>query len=157
MTLNATPKFWEQIALLVRAEEVHVLMVLDHPSFLEPIRIVVDNRNIISDGETYIGWPAKFRLPGDASGSKTASVVYQNVGLETGDIIRRAKGDISIAFNVVMRIEPDASIYDHGGLKLRNVQVTDVSVSAEIVGHGAEAQPWPATRNSPARTPALYA
>ncbi|MFA6022121.1 MAG: DUF1833 family protein [Rhodospirillales bacterium] len=157
MTLSTTAKFWEQVALLAHSQEAAVLMVIDHPSFLEPIRIVNDTKDLVSRGETYIGWPAKFRLPGDGSGSKTAEVMYQNVGLETGDIIRRAKGDISILFDVVLYDEPDDSIYDHGGLKLRNVKVTGTYVSAEIVGHGTEAQPWPATRNSPARTPALYA
>ncbi len=157
MTLTTTAKFWEQVALLVHSDEAAMLMVLEHPSFLEPVRIVNDTINLVSRGETYIAWPAKFRLPGDAEGAKAAEVTFQNVTLETGEIIRRAKGDIKLSFDCVLRDDPNDSIYDHGGMKLRNVQVKDTNVRAEIVGHGNEAQPWPATRNTPQRCPGLYA
>ena len=157
MTLATTAKFWEQVAKLVAIDEAAMLMTLDHHSFLEPVHIVNDTVDLVSRGVTYIGWPCKFRLPGDGEKAKSAEVTFQNVGLEVGDAVKKAKGDISLFFDCVLRDEPDDSVYDHGGLKLRNVQVGDTSVRAEIVGHGNESQPWPATRSTPDRCPGLYA
>lgn len=132
------------------------LLDINHPTLVEPIRTVSALMDVTSNGTLYTGWPMLATLPSQGEGNKRGTITIQNVAPKISQTLRGLKERMELAMQVVSRDDPDDVYYDHGGLFLKNVDVTDTSITGEVVGYGDEQNPWPKQSNTPQRVPAVW-
>lgn len=152
-----TPLYWDQMARSAREEHMLFLMTITHADLAEPVRVVNDTVSQTALGQTWQGWPLRFKFPGDAETGIRSELTIQNVSREIGDKIRVLKGTISVQVDLVYKAEPNAAVISLPGLRLRNVEVSATTVTGELTSFGSTAVGWPAGRATPARTPGLFA
>jgi hypothetical protein len=155
MSEPMTPRFWKNMGLALADDIGLVLLTLDHPQLNEPIRIAAADIDIVSRGATFAGWPVIVNLPSQGS-PKRGGLTIQNIDPRIGHLIRGLKDSISILIEYVSRDVPDEIEWDHGGLFLRNLEVTDLTIQGEVVGFGFDPQNFPRAGATPATTPGLY-
>lgn len=156
MTETMTTGWWGSMADVIIDDAGLLLITLDHPDLLEPVRIVSDTMAVVSRGLTFVAWPVLPRLPTHGSAPKRGGITIQNVDPRLGRVIRGLKGNVSCLFEYVSREDPDDVLYEHGGLFLRNFEGSDVAISAEVVGFAVDGQSWPKGSATPERTPGLF-
>jgi hypothetical protein len=156
MSEPMTPRFWNNVSLALADDIGMVLITLNHIQLSEPIYVASADVDVVSRGITFLGWPVLVNLPSHGSAPKRGRITLQNVDPRIGRLLRELKSNISVLFEYVSRDVPDEVEWDHGGLFLRNVEVNDILIQGEVVGHGTDPQNFPRTGASPATTPGLY-
>ncbi len=156
MTETMSPVWWRRAGDLVADDLGLLLITLDHPDLREPIRIVSGTVSVTSRGAAFVAWPVLARLPSLGSQPKRGSITIQAVDPRIGRTLRGLDGAVSCTFEYVSHDDLDEVIYLHEGLRLRNFEGDDLSVTAEVVGTAPDGQSWPVTRATPARTPGLF-
>lgn len=108
------------------------LLEITNPSFTDPMRIVNDLEDFVSQSVSYIGIPFGFTLPEDVSGSAPRmKLAIDNVGRGlTDELERLLPGTVTMAkLIVVARDTPD--VHEHVfWLPLTQVSVTSTSAQA---------------------------
>lgn len=87
MTQVSTPS----VAQLQRTADAHgflELLIMEHASWPDPVRIVNDTRNWTIGGDTYLGLPFRVKWPTAAQGEQPrAQLQIDNVGRDIGEAI----------------------------------------------------------------------
>lgn len=108
------------------------LLEITNPSFTDPMRIVNDLEDFVSQSVSYIGIPFGFTLPEDVSGgAPRMKLAMDNVGRGLTDELERLQpGTITMAkLIIVARDTPD--VHEHVfWLPLTQVTVTSTSAQA---------------------------
>ena len=110
-----------------------VLLELSAPSFAATLRLVNDNVDCVSNGETYVGFPFRFTLPDDTAGTvPRAQLELDNVGRDmTGDLEALPPNTIITAtVKITDRADPDV-IQMEIPLPMTNVSVTPTLITAQ--------------------------
>lgn len=149
-------RFHEEAAKQVAADMGLMLVTITHPEITGVIRIADNNETVTSRGNTFLPWPASIRLPGQNGQAKRGSISFFEVKGEVQRLLRVLKGKCELAFEIVSRDEPDDVWMDHDGLFLVNTEMVDLAITGEVVGYGADNDPWPKRRNTPSRSPGLF-
>ena len=156
MTEISSSRYHNATSTLI-ADDIGIFLVtIDHPDLAEPLAVASANLDVVSRGVTFIGWPMYYKVPSKGGGQKRGSIAIENVDERKGRVIRGLKGRISIFMEYISREAPDEVLWDHGGLHLRNVSGNSEFITAEVVGHGDESQPFPAARATPDVTPGVF-
>lgn len=128
-----------------------VLLEISHPDLAEPIRVVNNKVNIISNFETYVAFPFEISLPeSNEDAPPRASLSISNVGREIGQIIRSITSPPFVAIRVVRQETPDVIEVTHDGMRLSGVTYNAQSVSGDLVREDFVHEPYPAITYSPA-------
>lgn len=155
-----------------------------HPSLIDPIRVVSENDAGISYanglpinyyylGDLYQGLPFAFDLLSDGEQAPRSTITVPNVRREIGKaallltdsprlfitIVPLSAYTLTVgASNARNHASPEPTvIYAARHLFLRNVSGDSIAVQADVEGYDLTAEPWPAVRTTPEKTPALYA
>lgn len=123
----------EKLQRVTDADGILVLLEMTAPSFGATLRLVNDTRDWVSGGETYIGFPFRFRLPNDSAGvAPRAQLEIDNVGREmTADLESLAPNEIITAtIRIADKANPD-SIFQSIPLPITHVSVTPSVVTAD--------------------------
>ena len=108
------------------------LLEITNPSFSEPMRIVNDTVDWVSQGLDYIGLPFKFTLPEDNGGSNPQmQLSVSNIGLSLTDELEQIPpGSITMARLIIVdRLTPN--VHEHVfWLPLARVSCTPSAISA---------------------------
>jgi len=110
-----------------------LLLEVSAPSMGEPLRIVNDTRDWISNGLVYTGFPFGFKLPDDVSGQvPRAQLVIDNVGRDmTRDLESLPPGELLTArLRVTDRANADIIEREYL-LPMTNLAVNAQSVTAQ--------------------------
>ena len=127
-----------------------VLLVIDHPSLPEPIRLVNNKENIQSNGEDYIGFPFTIVLPDSKdSAPPTAKIMIDNVSREIGQAIRLIATPPTVTIRVVRQETPDILEAEFSGMYLTNVTYDAMSVDADLQFEDLMREPYPYITFSP--------
>lgn len=111
-----------------------ILLEISHAQLATPIRVVNDNSDLVSDGDTYTAFAFRVTLPTDIAGQlPRATLTIDNVGRELTQWLDASNGGkgAQVRFMQVMRDTPDVIEYDIT-LDLLNVSQTLSTVSAEL-------------------------
>lgn len=133
MPKQYTSVFKEEVASTSGEEPVY-LAEITHPQLSVPIRIVRDNQDLVSNGNTYIALPFDVQLPDDVSGQlPEAAIRFDNVGRELTQWIDQSQGGkgAQIRLMQVLRSDPDVIQYD-ANLDLLAVQQNGAYITGKL-------------------------
>lgn len=122
--------FTEKLQRVTDADGILVLLEMTAPSFGATLRLVNDTRDWISGGQTYVGFPFRFKAPNDVAGQvPRAQLEIDNVGREmTADLEGLQPNEVIIAtIRIADKADPDAIFQE------MPLPVTRVSVNAAVV------------------------
>lgn len=133
-----------------------VLLKIDHASFSAPIRVVNNNENVVSNGETFLKYPFRITLPNKLDNAPpTARLEIDNVSREIGQAIRLADSPPTVEISVIRREDPDTLEIALQPMSLQNASVDALVVSGDLVYENLSQEPFPAITYSPAEYPGL--
>lgn len=126
--------FQERRQRVTDTSGVLLLLELAAPSFSEVLRLANDTQNWESNGETFTGFPFRFKLPTDASGQPPKAVLeIDNVGREiTADLESLQPGEIVTATLMVTDREDPDDIHQSFTLPLTNVLANQSVAVAQL-------------------------
>lgn len=109
-----------------------ILLTLSHSSFPD-IFIVNNSENIISNGDTFIGFPFKITLPvDDGESSRSVTVEFDNVGLDLINEIRSVTDLIDVKLQMILASDPDNIEIELSELKLKDVSYNVNTIKATL-------------------------
>ena len=109
-----------------------MLVTLTHPSF-STIRLVNNSEDIVSNGETFIAFPMRIRLPmDDGESTREVSIEFDNVSLALIDELRTVTSPIDVKVDMILSSNPDDIQISLDELKMRNVTYNKQIVSARL-------------------------
>jgi hypothetical protein len=119
----------------VSAEEAPLILVeINHPELVAPIRVVNDTENITSNGEEFIAFPFSVILPDDYENKlPRARIAISNVGRDLMFWLETTDGGIgsTATFRQLMRSRPDTVEWEIT-MALFNITANNLEVTAEL-------------------------
>lgn len=166
-----------------RSDEILLcFLTISHSTLPTPIRVVTEGVfgvsranglpvDYLKDGAIYKGMPFGFTLPSDDERASRASLIMQNVDQRIGRIIDGivdtptillelySDADWSTTVNAQNQREPVTAPvceYRASYLRLRNVSVDAITVSADVGTYDLNDEPWPFLRMTRDNFSGLY-
>ncbi len=133
-----------------------VLLTIDHDDIDPAIRVVNNNVDIVSNGDTYTAFPFEITLPdnlGDAT--PRAKLRIDNVSREIGQAIRLISTPADVTIQVVRQDALDTVEMTWPAMRLTNVRYTALTVEGDLEFENLTREPYPAHTFSPAEFPGL--
>lgn len=134
------------------------LLEISHPGLTEPIRVVNDNDNIISNGHTFVACGFRCYLPDDMDNKMpTAQLAVDNVGREMMYWIESSGGGAgtTVRFIQLMRSRPDLIEWEIT-MGLTNIKVTSKEVTGDLGYENIFGRPAITMRNDPFTMPGIF-
>lgn len=114
-------------------EVVLLLLTIDEDSLPEPIRVVHNNENIVSRGDTYVAFVFSIELPVESSDApRPVRIQIDAVDQTIISAIRKAVGQPRVVLEVVLASDPDVVEAGPFIFRLESASYTSVSVIGEI-------------------------
>lgn len=116
------------------AEAPLVLLEINHPALSEPVRVVNDTQDVISNGKNYLACPFRCELPDDFEGQlPRARLAVDNVSRDLMYWIETSGGGAgsTVTFGQIMRSRPDLVEWSIT-MNLYNVTATFQEISGEL-------------------------
>jgi hypothetical protein len=162
-----TADFRDTLEAQASTDVIVIFATITHPELSEPITVNSDVVDYVYGGYTYRGCAFALSLLSDDEQPPRAQVSIENVDQAIGNAIRAIADSPSIHVQIMVKSDftdddPRAAIgtpnveYDAPYLKLRNVKVDAMTITADIVGYDLTTEPWPAIRSTQDRLPGLY-
>lgn len=112
----------EQLFLNESTDPVLELLTLSHPSFANPIYLVSNTEDIISNGNTFVAFPMRIVLPEDNSETdKRIRISFDNISRFLIDSLRSITDPIDITYQIVLASNPNIIEIEITDLQLRNI------------------------------------
>lgn len=111
-----------------------VLLEITHDALPQPVRVVGDSQDIISNGATFIAMGFRVRLPDDVQGQQPrAELAIDNIGRELMQWIEQSAGgrNARVRLMQVLRSAPN-NIEWEMSMYLNNLRATATEVSGEL-------------------------
>lgn len=122
------------LAQVSAPEAPFILLEINHENLASPIRVINDTQNLVSNGNTYVGYPFKFILPTDYENQlPKAKIAIDNIGRDLMNWIESSGGaaGATIRFMQIMRSRPNQIEWEIT-MSLYNVQVNPMEITAEL-------------------------
>ena len=111
-----------------------VLLEITHVDLPDPVRVVGDSQDLMSNGALFIGTRFRVRLPDDTQGQQPrAELSVDNIGRELMQWIEQSAGgrNAKVRFMQVLRSNPD-NIEWEISMYLNNIKASVAEVSGEL-------------------------
>lgn len=133
-----------------------VLITLSHADLGTPIRVVNNNEDIISRGQTYKAFPFEFVLPNtDGDSPSKATLRIDNIDRQIVTTLRTLSSGPSITMEVIMASAPNTVEISLAGMKLANATYDINIVDGEIIAEPLFNEPITA-QMTPSRFPGMF-
>lgn len=139
-------------------EEPVYLVEISHPQLAQPIRVVRDNQDLVSNGNNYIAFAFEVGLPDDVEGQlPRAPIRMDNVGGELTAWLDASQGGRGSQVRImqVMRDTPNVLEYDTT-LDLLNVRRDGAFVYGELGYEDTLSLPALGVSHRPDITPGIF-
>lgn len=133
------------------------LITLDHASFDNPIRVVSDTKDIVSNGETFTGFPFELTIPTDNETSPMAQLNIANVDRSIGNALVGLTQALDVKMELILASDPDVIERVWDNFEMINIKIDAMSVSGQLVVRSKTAEPWPNKMVTAKSFPALIA
>lgn len=138
------------------AEAWLILLIIDHITLAQPIRVVDNNADITSGGNLFVAWDFNLILPGeDPDNPDTARLSIGNIDPLIIRTLRQISGPPSITIRVVLSSTPDVVEVEFAGLVLRNASYDAGTITGDLAFEEILTEPV-ATTLTPAMFPGMY-
>jgi len=109
------------------------LVTLSHPSFPQDIRLVNNQVDIVSRGDTYLAFPISIKLPmDDGESAREVSLEMDNVGLTFIDELRTVTDLIDVKLEMVLASLPNDVQMSFEDLKISSLSYNKTKISARL-------------------------
>lgn len=133
------------------------LLTIYHPDLAEPIRLVRDNRDIVSRGQTFRGYPFDVARPGAGTdGASPARLVIDNLDRRIVETVRAVSSSPSVLIETVAASAPDTVEEVFPVLKIASVDADRLAVEAVLTDIDDYSEPVCRYAFSPSLAPALF-
>lgn len=133
-----------------------VLMTLTHATLADPIRIVRNRKNIVSNGNTFIAYPFEIDLPTDTAESPQARITVANVSRSIGRALEALIEPPDCAIELVLASTPDTIERSWSSFQLTDASWDFKSVVGTLQQLGYWDEPWPKQRVTPTKFPGMF-
>lgn len=157
--MNVTSTFKLEAFKSVTGTVFLVLLTIDHADLASPIRIVNDNKEIVSNGNTFVAFPFDIQLPSSIEGSPPQSrIQIDNTTREIAQAIRSITSAASVVIQIIRADDPDTIEYNEAeaSLNMINVKWDMFRLSGDLEAENMTQEPYPSGEFSPAYFPAGY-
>ena len=132
------------------------LVTISHADLGAPIRVVANNEDIVSRGNTFVGYPFELELPGQADDSPgEARLRIDNVDKQIVEAIRTITGPPTVLIEVILASAPDTVEIAIGAMTLRDVSYDALTIEGVLRFEDITIEPIGATI-TPERFPAIF-
>lgn len=147
-------------------------VTIRHPNLTEPIRAVADPFDylVTEDGQTHLyrGLPFEIRPPTDSDREPVTQMRVPNVTPLIGEAIRessvraqvslavRSTADFNLSQSPRVELAVRAPIYSFAHFELTDVEADMLELSGTLSLRDYAQEPWPSTRATEGRCPALF-
>jgi hypothetical protein len=156
MPRTVTTAFWEALSFSASDEDFVVLATISHQSISPPIRVVSDTVDLVSNGETFVGFPFEFVLPADTDSPPKGKIRIQNADKRIGTVVLALDTAVDMQLDVVLRSDPNTLQVSYRNLKLRNITGDAMAIEGEIGVQDYSTVPWPRVKATRALLPGLF-
>jgi len=134
-----------------------LLLTLDHEDITEPIRVVNNTVDIVSQGETYIAYPFEIALPDeDAESVARVTLRIDNVDRKIVKSLRSISSPLSVGLEVVMAASPDTVEAGPFNMTLVSAEYDALTVTGELAFEDVLNEPFPGHAYVPSDYPGLF-
>lgn len=128
------------------------LIVLDHADFTNPVRIVNDRQDIVSNGETYSAYPFEVLLP--AEDSEQPQVLTQvklcNVDRQVIALLRELATYPTVTLSLILASTPDTVEYGPAVFEMDSYEYDAQTITCNVTYENVLNEPIPADKFNPA-------
>lgn len=160
MSRNVSATFVQSVNAQETNQVFLVLLLIDHSSLTEPIRIVNNFEDISSNGATYIGCPFAITFPSDLEDQLPAvTLSIDNVDRQIVAAVRNidpTDGPATSEISVVLASSPDTIEVGPMSLTLREVSYDAALVTGTMQPEDILNEPYPGDIFSPGFYPGLF-
>jgi len=134
-----------------------VLITVTHDDLPETLRFACNNVNIVSRGETFIGYAFAYTPPGSGEGgSRFASIELDNISRKITKAIRPLRGEVTMLIETVLASDFDTVEIVFAPFRLATASWDDKTVQAALSHSLGHDEPINADSFSPSAFPALH-
>jgi hypothetical protein len=155
MPRQMSTAYWSGSTLATSDEDFLVLLDITHES-IEPIYVVSDVLDVVSNGITYTGFPFEWVMPQEDDEIPRGKLRIQNVDKRIGLALHSLRTPPYIKVQVVLKSDPDEALLNYRFLRLTNVSVDAVAVEGDVGITDFTSIPWPRTRAVKRLLPGLF-
>jgi len=155
MTITDTTK---QAAFLQETGECYlILLTIAHADLAASIRVVNNNEDIVSNGNTFSAFPFNCQLPDATEDTPPrARLIIDNTSQEIAQAIRTISSKATVLIQVIRAADPDTIERSFSEFDMRNVKWDASRVSGDLEIEGMESEPFPAGEFNPAEFSGLF-
>lgn len=134
-----------------------VLLTLSHEDLASPIRVVNNGVDIVSNGDTFQGFPFDINLPSELEAeAPSAKITIDNVDQQMIVAIQSISSAPAIKLELVRSGDTDTieAVFDN--FKLTSIEYNAESISGTLTIEDFVLEPYPNALFSPANFPGLF-
>lgn len=138
-------------------EAIFFLITIDHPDFTNPIRLVNNTTDIVSNGDTYNAFPFEITLPIDDPERESYSMIkIENVSLEINALLRPLASSPTVELSVIFSSSPDTIEIGPFNFLLRDYRYNAQSIEGTLAYEDTLNETLPAHTFNPNEFPGLF-
>lgn len=133
------------------------LLTLDHASLDTPIRVVNNNEDITSNGNTFIAYPFEIIWADDRQDAPPVSKLsIDNVDRILVEAIRSITSAASVSVQIVRDADPDTIEAEIDNLFLKNITGNAYVIEGDLISGQFATEGFPAHRFAPHNFPGIF-
>lgn len=133
------------------------LLSISHPDLAEPILVVNDGQNCVSNGGTYLAFPFTIDFPpADPDQAPQVRLVVDNVDQSIIVGIRQLSSAPTISLSVVLSDTPDTIEAGPFNMTLRQAVYDSLTIEGTLNFEDILNEPYPGDAYTPANFPGLF-
>ncbi len=134
-----------------------MLLTINHSDLAAPVYVANNTENIVSNGNTFLGYPFRFELPGEDSESlSTVNLVITNVDKLLVEGVRAIGTPLDVKLQVVLASDPDTVEAGDFDMKMRGVNYDALLLTGRCNFNDLLNEPYPSGTYTPADYPGLF-
>ena len=138
-------------------EAILILITIDHDTLLDALRLTSDGVPTVSNGDTYVPYPFRFRLPDHTPDRPPACrVEIDNVDTQIMDALEAIETPATFKIAVVRSGDLDTEEVTLSNFRLSNISETDRVIQGDLTISDPRTKSWPMDIYSPADFRGLF-
>lgn len=133
-----------------------VLIKIEHPSIVTPIRVANNPVDIVSNGSTFLAGAFQLTLPDDSESVPVVTLEIDNVDRAIVDAARSIATPPTCTIYVVLGSSPDTIEAGPFVMTMSDVNYDALKVSATLIYEDLLNEPFPGKSFNPALYPGLF-
>jgi hypothetical protein len=133
------------------------LLTIDHPDLADPIRVVCDGQQCVSNGDTYLAFPFNIDFPpADPDSPPQVRLVIDNVDQKIIVGLRTLSSAPTVTLQVVMSDTPDTIEAGPFEMTLRQAVYDSLTIEGTLNFEDILNEAYPGDSYTPANFPGLF-